>query len=119
MAGAISVDLRWRVVDEYERGDDSFEDVGLRFKVGEASVNRWVQLFRKTGSVDPKPHGGGIEPHIPDSRRDEFKEIIRENPDAYLPELAEICAKRFRASVSPAAVARTCKRANITRKKRH
>jgi hypothetical protein len=36
----ISTDLRLRVVDEYENGDESFVEVGVRFKVGEASVSR-------------------------------------------------------------------------------
>jgi transposase len=114
----ISTDLRLRVVDEYENGDESFVEVGVRFKVGEASVSRWVQQFRKTGSVEAKPHGGGIEPHISDERLDEFKAIVKANSDAYLAELAELCTKHFQVSVSPAAVVRACKRANITRKKR-
>jgi transposase len=68
----ISSDLRWRVVEDYEPGDETFSEVGERFKVGEASVSRWVQQFRKTWSVEPKPHGGGIESHIPDDRLDEL-----------------------------------------------
>ena len=118
MPSPVSVDLRWRVVSEYEVGEESFKDIGLRFKVGEASVNRWVQLFRRTGSVEPKAHGGGLESHIPDHRLDEFKAIVHDHSDATLPELASLCEKRFGVSVSPACVSRACKRADITRKKR-
>lgn len=113
-----SSDLRWLVVEDYELGSESFEEVAKRFKVGEASVSRWVQQFRKTWSVEPKPHGGGIEPHIPDERLDEFKALVEKHSDAYLSELAELCTKHFAVSVSPACVVRACKRANITRKKR-
>jgi transposase len=118
MPGAKSSDLRWLVVEDYESGSESFAEVGERLKVGEASVSRWVQQFRQTWSVDPKPHGGGIKPHIPDERLDEFKAIIDEHPDAYLAELAELCTTHFGVSVSSASVVRACKRANITRKKR-
>ena len=118
MPAPASMDLRRRVVEAYENGDESFAEVGIRFKVGEASVNRWVQLFRRTGSVEPLPPNGGFEPHIPDDRLDEFVAIVRKHPDAFLAELAELCTEHFAISVSRAAVVRACKRAGITRKKR-
>ena len=58
MPAAVSQDLRKRVVKAYEDGEGSFCVLGLRFGVGEASVNRWVSLKRKFGHVTPKPRGG-------------------------------------------------------------
>lgn len=59
MGYGYSLDLRKRVVAAYERGDGTFEEVGKTFGVGEATVNRWVQLKRRSGSLAPRPHGGG------------------------------------------------------------
>jgi transposase len=51
------VAFRQKVVDAYENGEGSYREIGKRFAVGEASVNRWVALERKTGSVAPKQQG--------------------------------------------------------------
>ena len=57
MPTAHPVELRKRVVDAYFRAEGSYAVIGVRFGVGEASVNRWVQLFRRTGSLEPMPQG--------------------------------------------------------------
>jgi transposase len=51
--------LRERAVRAYEAGEGSYEDVALQFHVGTATLERWVKLHRQTGSVEPKPPGGG------------------------------------------------------------
>ncbi len=51
-------ELRERVVAAYKAGEGTFKSLGERFMVGEASVNRWVSLARRTGSVAPTPPGG-------------------------------------------------------------
>ena len=118
MPAPASIDLRRRVVEAYQEGNATLAEVAARFKVGVASVNRWASLLRRTGSIEPKHGTPGFAPHIPDDRLDEFRTIIRQHPDALLPELADLCAAHFGVSCSPAAVSRACKRANISRKKR-
>jgi transposase len=49
--------FRRNVVDAYESGEGSYREIGERFCVGEASVNRWVALERYTGSVSAKVQG--------------------------------------------------------------
>ena len=66
MGRPISEDLRKRAVAAYV-GGGSCRAVAVRFGVGEASVVRWGQLFRATGSVSPKPmgvsHGSALDSH--------------------------------------------------------
>jgi transposase len=51
------VAFRQKVVNPYEVGEGSYREIGERFGVGEASVNRWVALERKTGSLALKQQG--------------------------------------------------------------
>jgi transposase len=57
MARAYSLDLRERVVAAVLSGQ-SCRAVGVRFGVSVASVVKWSQRFRATGSVAAKPMGG-------------------------------------------------------------
>jgi transposase len=59
MAEAHPLELRRRVVEAYESGDESYPEVASRFAVGEASVKRWVLLFAKTGTVEAQRKAGG------------------------------------------------------------
>ena len=59
MAEAYSLELRERVIRAYESGEGSYPDLAVRFAIGEASVKRWVLLFRKQGTVEPLPKAGG------------------------------------------------------------
>lgn len=58
MAAPYSIDFRNKVVEAYNMGKGSFASIADRFMIGEATVNRWVTLVRKHGTVTPKPMGG-------------------------------------------------------------
>lgn len=59
MAESHPVELRIRIVRAYESGEESYPEIAARFDVGEASVKRWVWLYRRTNSVEPSPKAGG------------------------------------------------------------
>lgn len=59
MAEAHPIALRQRVVEAYERGEGSFATIGAKFRVGEASVNRWVSQLRDLGHLIPLKKAGG------------------------------------------------------------
>ena len=59
MAEAYPPELRRRVVEAYESGDESYPEVALRFAVGEASVKRWVLQFARTGTIEAQRKAGG------------------------------------------------------------
>ena len=56
---AISQDLRERILDTVERGDGSLRQIAGRFLVSVSFIMRLLQLYRSTGSLEPRPHGGG------------------------------------------------------------
>jgi len=65
MAGALSDDLRERVVSSVEHGENR-RSVSIRFGVSYSSVNKWVSRYRRTGSVSPSKIGGYCRPVLLD-----------------------------------------------------
>jgi transposase len=59
MPAPYPIELRGRAVRAYESGSESYAVVAERFSVAIRPLQRWVQLFRRTGSVSPLPRGGG------------------------------------------------------------
>jgi transposase len=53
------VALRERAVQAYERGAGSYAQVAALFQVDSRTLERWVARWRTTGSVAPRPRGGG------------------------------------------------------------
>jgi len=64
MAEAHPVELRKRVVEAYEAGEGSFATVAKRFRVGEASLKRWVWQLRDVGHLVPRKKGGGTPSEV-------------------------------------------------------
>jgi transposase len=91
MARAYSFDLRERVVAAVASGE-SCRAVAAKFKVSVASVVKWAQRFRSTGSAAARPMGGN-RPYILACERDWLLARLAEQPDitlrALLSELAD------------------------------
>jgi transposase len=58
MSAPCSLELRQRIVDAYENGEGTYEDIARRFKVGVASVSRYLRLHRYGGDLSASPMGG-------------------------------------------------------------
>jgi transposase len=110
--------LRERVVSAWENGEGSFAELGLRFQVGEASVNRWVSQKRRTGRLEPKPMGGSHRKRLVDEKGEAFlREAIQEKADHTLIELCEKYLDKFDVVVPPQTMSRTVQRLGVTRKR--
>jgi transposase len=118
MGWAYSVDLRERVIAAFEVGDMTDEQVAALFKVGEATVHRWKRLKRETGALEPKPFGGGMPPRVGTEHLELVCEIVRDQPDLTVQEVAWEFHRRTGQSVSRSAMGRTLLKLGLTRKKR-
>jgi transposase len=91
MARAYSLDLRERVVAAVAAGE-SCRKVAATFRVSVASVVKWSQRFRATGSAAARPLGGQ-RPYALAGERNWLLGRLAEKPDitlrALLMELAE------------------------------
>jgi putative transposase len=114
---AYSTDFRQKVVQAYEAGRGSQRAWAGLFGVSLSFVQELLQRYRQTGSVAPKPHGGGqpskVAPHGAELAR-----LHTEQPDASLAERCEQFAKRTQVRVSRMTMSRALARLALTRKKR-
>lgn len=110
---AYSMDLRERVAAACDEGIDSRAEVAERFSVSESWIRRLLQRRRDTGSIAPRPRGGGQPPAFDAGRAERLREAVAADPDATLKELAGAVG----VACSTSAVDRALRRLGITRKK--
>src|SRR5262249_57932256 len=67
-----------------------------------------------TGSIEPRPHGGGTSPALGPEDRDRLRELIRQQPDATLEE----CRRHLGASCSLMTISRALSQLGLPRKKK-
>jgi transposase len=97
MARAYSLDLRDRVVAAVSAGK-SCRSVATTFKVSVASVVKWSQRFRSTGSAAAQPMGGK-RPYALAGEREWLLGRLAEQPDVTLRALlAELSARGIKVS---------------------
>jgi transposase len=92
MARAYSLDLRERVVGALTAGQ-SCRAVAKRFGVSVASVVKWRQRFRASGSAAAKPVGGR-RPYALAGERDWLLARLTQTPDVTLRALVAELAER-------------------------
>ena len=92
MARAYSLDLRERVVGAVGAGQ-SCRQVASTFGVSVASVVKWSQRFRMTGSPAPRRRGGN-RPYALAGERDWLLGRLAEKPDVTLRALVAELAER-------------------------
>ena len=110
---AYSTDLRERVVAACDAGDATREQIAARFSVSVAWIRKLLRQRRETGSIEPKPRGGGRAPAFDAEAARRLREAVRADDDATLEELARAAGVACCAS----AVHRALARLGITRKK--
>src|SRR3954454_19577155 len=109
-----SQDLRQRIVDTVQRGEGTVRQIAERFLVSLSFVTRLLQLHRSSGSIEPRPHGGGNPAVLTPEDLERLREFIRERPDATLQE----CAAHLGTACSLATLSRALTKLGLPRKKK-
>lgn len=112
-----STDLRERIVDAYHKAEGSVRELAKRFKVAPKTVQNYLNRKRETGSVEPRPHGGGPAPKLDDAGVRELRTVVEEKNDRTLDEIANELERRCKVRVGRSTVWRITERLGITRKK--
>ena len=89
MSRAYSDDLRFRIVHAVEDEGMNQPAVAARFAVSLASVKRYLQQWRTSGDLTPRPHPGRHRA-IPPPAHDRLIALFTADPDA---RLADYCAR--------------------------
>jgi transposase len=112
-----STDLRERIVDAYHQAEGSVREVAARFKVAPKTVQNYLNRKRETGTVEPRPHGGGPSPKLDDAGVRELRIVVKEKNDRTLDEIADELDRRCKVRVGRSTVWRIMDQLGITRKK--
>jgi transposase len=111
-----ATDFRRKVVQAYERGEGSQREVARLFGVRLSFVQALLHRYRHTGSVEPKPHGGGnpgkIGPYL-----SVVEQLHRQQPDASLAERCKHLAVTAPVHIGRTTMPRVLKQLGLTRKK--
>ena len=109
-----SMDLRERIVAAIDRGEHSLRQIAHIFSVNLSFLVRLLQRRRATGSIQPKPHGGGPPPKLDRAAVRRLRTLVRKQPDATLTELRD----RLGIPCHIATIARVLRKLRISRKKK-
>ena len=96
-----------------DEGFDTRAEIAERFSVSESWIRRLLQRRRQTGSIAPRPHGGGRPPAFDAAAAERLRRAVADDPDATLAELAAAAG----VACGTSAVDRALRRLRVTRKK--
>lgn len=111
---AYSLDLRARIVEAVAEGQ-KHQDVAARFKVGVATVRRYLSRSRAGGLAAKAPPGRSAV--IPPASYKLLREQVRQHNQVTLARHCEIWEEQQGVKVSIVAMCRTMQRADLSRKK--
>ena len=110
-----AMDSRTRVVQGYEHHQGAKRQLATTFRVSLSLVRRLRKQDRETGSVAPKPHGGGAPANVDARGREVVQVPVPAAPDATRRELCQQFGERYQTSISMATLSRVLARLQLTR----
>ena len=116
MAKSLSIDLRERLVSAVV-GGMTRRSAAKRFGVAASTAIKWVDQWRRTGNVAPRPRGGDRRSERIEAHAEEILRRVAETPDLTLEELAEHLHEGHGLKVDPSTVWRLLDRHGMTFKK--
>ncbi len=116
MTKPLSTDLRQRLVWAVDGGMTRWM-AGERFGVAASTAVRWVDQWRRTGGVQPRPQGGDKRSQRIEAHANEILAVVDETPDMTLAEIAAHLEGSHGLRVAMSTVWRFFERRGITLKK--
>ena len=89
----ISMDLRKRIVEAYDAGEGTRQEIADRFKVSLHMVKKLLAQRRKLGSLEPQIHRCGRKAKFDESDLQWLQETVKQRPDITLDELRKAFKK--------------------------
>lgn len=118
MGAPYSLDLRERAVafaTEYE--ELSQGQVAAFFRIGVATLQRWLREYRETGDLASKPHTGGHDPLLAGEGVELLRSIVKRENDRTLEEYCLLLEEAGGPRLARSTMYDTLERLEITRKK--
>ncbi len=116
MTQPLSIDIRERLISAVN-GGMSRRSAAERFGIAASTAIKWVDQWRRTGDIRPRPQGGDKRSQRVEAHADEILALIEETPDVTLGEIAEHLDQAHRLKVTQSSVWRLLDRHGMTFKK--
>jgi len=85
----LSIDLRQRILDTYDRQEGTRIEVAHRFRVSLGMVKKLLQQRKRTGDIAPRHRFCGRKPMIVASHRQQIRALLAKKNDLTLRELRQ------------------------------
>jgi transposase len=117
MPSALSFDLRSRIVSACQTAELTQSEIAELFQVHLKTVEKLWQQFRRTGSVQAKPHRGGIPARLAGWEQN-VRRLVSEQSDHTLAEYVSLLwERRYQVVTSVPVLSRTLKAWGLPQKK--
>ena len=117
MAAPYSLDLREKVVEKYNKGNVTQEEVGNIFQIGISTIKRWLKKYRETGDLNPNYDKQGRPNRINELGLETISKAIEINNTITLEDLSNIYFKKHKVKVGRSVLSRVLAKLNLRRKK--
>ena len=111
-----SPDLRRRIVEALEIGEDTQSEIADRFRVSLSFVEKLWHRWRSSGNCDAKPHAGGRNRSL-SADQARIRAEVAAQPDVTLAELCQRVSVAGGAKASTSMMCREVRRLKLPRKK--
>ena len=85
----LSLDLRQRILDSYDEGEGTRQEIADRYRVSLGMVKKLLSQRKRTGDIAPRHSYSGRKPYFTQEHRLKIKELIDRQPDITLYEIRE------------------------------
>ena len=117
MARALSMDMREKIVQAYEKSLWKVSEIARMFGVDPHSVRRFVARYNERGDLTPDPTPGRT-PILNDENLEIIKKIVLQKPDGTLSEHRDEFEKQTGISVTYVTIHNACKKLDLRFKKK-
>lgn len=85
----LSLDLRQRILDSYDDGEGTRQEIADRYRVSLGMVKKLLSQRKRTGDIAPRHCYSGRKPYFTEEHRLQTRQLVDRQPDITLCEIRE------------------------------
>ncbi len=117
MAAPYSLDLRQKVISQYNTGELTQDEVSRLFGIGLSTFKRWRSMYETTGNLEPVIEKTGRPSKIDQDGFSIIEKAVTLNNTITLDDLSNLYFKKRKIRVGRSILSRALAKLNLNRKK--